>query len=168
MAKRIDKRDVHQKKGLEWFFNELRKASKDVNYKAYNPANDPFVGGLFAYIYDAKWKDKLEYWDKLPLVCPFRILDDGFIGLNLHYAAGNDRTRLLTYLLRMKTKKTKREYVAISYRSLQVAVKTAVFQPCIHRYLSSHIRSRLVKIDLDEWENVASLPLAQWQKGKGR
>lgn len=123
--------------------------------------------GCFGFIYDAKTKDKLPYWDKLPLVVPFNIYDDGFIGLNLHYAAGEDRKRLLQYLLRMKAKRSKRDYVKISYQSLQVAVKTSVFGPCVHRYLSSHLRSRLIKIDLSEWENVASLPLAQWQR-KGR
>lgn len=108
----------------------------------------------------------MPYWDKLPLVVPFNIYDDGFIGLNLHYAAGDDRSRLLQYLLRMKAKKSKREYVNISYQALQTAVKTSIFEPCIHRYLTSHLRSRLVKIDLGEWKNVAALPLAQWQRGK--
>ena len=166
MAKRIDSRNVHQKKGVEWFFNEIRKASKDINYNAFNPVSDPFIGSLFAFIYSAKYADKLPYWDKLPLVIPFNILDDGFIGLNLHYASGDDRTRLLQYLLRIKTKKSKREYANISYQALQTSIKTSIFEPCIHRYLKTHIKSRLVKINLEEWENIAKLPLAQWQRGK--
>lgn len=40
----VIKRERHKKKGLEWFFNELRKAAKDINYNAYNPAYDPFIG----------------------------------------------------------------------------------------------------------------------------
>jgi|PlaIllAssembly_1097288.scaffolds.fasta_scaffold00001_19 hypothetical protein len=161
----VIKRDRHKKKGLEWFFNELRKAAKDVNYNAYNPATDPFIGGMFAYLYDPKWKDKLPYWDRLPLVVPFNIYGDGFIGINLHYASGDDRARLLQYLLRLRSKKSTRDYVRVSYQSLQVATKSDVLQPCIHRYLTTHIRTRLVKISMDEWENVASLPLAQWKKG---
>lgn len=78
---------------------------------------------------------------------------------------GNDRARLLQYLLRLRSKKSTREYVKVSYQSLQLAAKADVLQPCIHRYLSNHIRTRLVKISMDEWENVASLPLAQWKKG---
>lgn len=161
-------RDKHSKKGIQWFFNEIRKAAKDINYNAFNPATDPFIGGMFAFLYSAKYADKLPYWDKLPLVVPFNIYEDGFIGLNLHYASGDDRTRLLQYLLRMRSKKSKREYVSISYQALQTAVKTSVFEPCIHRYLKTHLRSRLVKIDLGEWGNVAALPLAQWQRGGGR
>lgn len=159
------KRDRHKKKGLEWFFGEIKKAAKDIDYNSFNPVSDPFIGGMFAYLYDAKWKDKLPYWDKLPLVIPFNIYDDGFIGINLHYASGGDRVRLLQPLLRLKAKKSKREYVRVTYQFLQSAVKSAVLEPCIHRYLSGHIRSRLVKIDMSEWENVASLPLAQWKKG---
>ena len=158
-------RDRHQKKGLQWFFNELKKASKDINYNAYNPTSDPFIGGLFTYIYDPKWKDKLPYWDRLPLVIPFNIYDDGFIGINLHYASGDDRSKMLQYLFRLRSKKSTRDYVRISYRSLQAATKSAVLQPCIHRYLSNHIKTRMVKISMEEWENVASLPLAQWKKG---
>lgn len=43
------KRDRHKKKGLEWFFNELRKATKDIDYNAYNPTSDPFIGGMFFF-----------------------------------------------------------------------------------------------------------------------
>ncbi len=159
------KRDRHKKKGIEWFFGEVRKAAKDINYNAFNPMSDPFIGGMFAFLYDPKWKDKLPYWDKLPLVIPFNIYGDGFIGINLHYASSNDRVKLLQPLLRLKSKKSKREYVKVSYGFLQTAVKMDILQPCIHRYLSTHIRSRLVKIDMSEWENVAALPLAQWKKG---
>ena len=78
---------------------------------------------------------------------------------------GNDRAKLLQYLLRLRFKKSTREYVKVSYQSLQLAAKADVLQPCIHRYLSNHIRTRLVKISMDEWENVAFLSLAQWKKG---
>lgn len=158
-------RDRHHKKGLQWFFNELKKSSKDINYNAYNPTSDPFIGGLFTYIYDPKWKDKLPYWDRLPLVIPFNFYSDGFIGINLHYASGNDRTKLLQYLFRLQAKKSTRDYVRISYQSLQIATMSAIFQPCIHRYLRDHIRTRMIKINMGEWENVASLPLAQWKEG---
>jgi hypothetical protein len=98
-------------------------------------------------------------------VIPFNIYDDGFIGINLHYANKDDRSKILQYLFRLRSKRTSREYVRISYRSLQAATKSSVLQPCIHRYLSNHIKTRLVKIDMSEWENIASLPLAQWKKG---
>ena len=151
-------------KGIDWFYGEIKKAAADVNHRAFKPASDPFIGGMFAFLYSAKHADKLPYWDRLPLVIPFTILPDGFIGLNLHYASGSNREKLLKFLLRIRTKKSKREYVSISYKALQIAMKTEVFEPCVHRYLSSHIQSRLVKISLDEWENVAALPLAQWQQ----
>lgn len=107
----------------------------------------------------------MPYWDRLPLVIPFNIYDDGFIGINLHYANGNDRKTLLNYLLRLRNKKTTKEYVKISYQILQAAAKTSILQPCIHRYLTNHIKTRLVKVSIDEWENVALLPLAQWKRG---
>jgi len=161
---RIDPRDRHQKKGLQWFFGELKKATKDINYNAFNPIKDPFIGGVFMYRYDAKWKEKLPIWDRLPLVIPFDIYPGGFIGLNLHYATAAERKIILTYLLNLKQKKTNRQYISISYQAIKSAIKSGAYKPCIHRYLNSHIRSRLVKIDMEELENIASLPLAQWQK----
>ena len=35
-------------------------------------------GKLYMYIYDAKHKDTLPYWDMYPMVFPFRATKDGF------------------------------------------------------------------------------------------
>lgn len=123
-------------------------------------------GGCFFFKYDAKTKDQLPYWDAFPLVIPFGVDGDSFIGLNLHYLPTEERIKLLEFLLKTKAKKTTREYIQISYQALKASSQQKLFEPCIHRYLMSHLRSRLVKVDHEEWENVALLPVAQWQKRK--
>ena len=44
-------------------------------------------GRLYLYMYDAKHKATLPYWDKYPLVFPYAETEDrkGFYGLNMHY-----------------------------------------------------------------------------------
>lgn len=122
-------------------------------------------GGVFAFLYDPKYKDVLPYYDKFPIVIPFGVENDSFIGLNLHYLPVEERRKLLTFLMGHKTKKTTREYMNISYRALVASSHVESVKPCIHKYLKSHLRSRLVKISHEEWENVIALPTAQWVKG---
>lgn len=116
-------------------------------------------------MYLPKYKDKLPYWDKFPLVIPFGVEADSFIGLNLHYLPTAERVKLLTFLQKHKTKKTTRQYMSLSYSVIKAAAHSDLFKPCVHRYLKSHLRSRLVKVDHESWENVAVLPVQQFQKG---
>lgn len=160
------KRDRHHKKGIEWFFNEIRKASKDINYNSFNPTKDPFIGGLFYFSYpDPKTKDNLKYWDAFPLVIPFNIFPDGFIGLNLHYMKPDDRKKLISVLVGHRKKKSTRDYISITYKMLKTLTKVPDFSSCIHRYLNSRVKSRFVKVNIDEWENAVLLPLHKWKKG---
>lgn len=162
----LKKRDRHEKKGIKWFFDSIRKATKDVNFNAFNPVKDPFIGGMFYFRYpNPKTKERLKYWDAFPLVMPFSILPDGFIGLNFHYLSPDSRKKLLDALIGHKMKKSSRDYINISYKMLKGASKFPEYEKCVHRYLFSRIRSRLVKVGHDEWSNVVVLPLQQWRKG---
>jgi hypothetical protein len=119
---------------------------------------------MFFFIYDAKYKDILPYWDKFPLVIPIEMYDNGFLGLNLHYLPIPKRKVLIKYLLKYKTIKSSREYLKISYSILNSASKMPAFKECIHRYLMSHLRSRFVKVDDFNWEKAAALPVQKFQK----
>ena len=44
-----------------------------------------FIGRMYFYHYDPKYKDVLPVYDKFPLVIPMEMYSDGFLGLNLHY-----------------------------------------------------------------------------------
>lgn len=89
----------------------------------------------------------------------------GFIGINFHYMEPRVRRAVLSYLIPFKEKKSKREYIKISYSLINQGSKSKEFEPAIKRYLTSHITSRIIKINSDEWKHVANLPLARWKKG---
>ena len=80
-----------QKRSMNWYQNQiknLRSMNTNVNsmLTGHRDLRAQIVpGGLYLFQYDAKHKDTLPYWDKLPLVFPFRKVPDGFYGLNLHY-----------------------------------------------------------------------------------
>lgn len=163
--------DVRQ--SLDWFFKHIKtlsnRAHRRVNKNVFKPGADPFIGGMFFFQYDPKTKDTLPYYDKFPLVIPFGIYGDGFIGLNIHYLPPGARGALLDRLAHYKTKsKSSYTYMRISYKLLLAAVSTSLFQPCIHRYLTNHIRSDVVMVQPEYWKKAALLPVQQFQKAGSR
>jgi hypothetical protein len=159
-----NKRSKTSKQGLSWFYSLIKKSAKDFAEDAFNPKKEPFIGGLFFFRYTAKYAGALPYWDAFPLVIPFGVDSQSFIGLNLHYLPDLQRRKLLEYLMTLKAKKTTRQYMRISYEALKTSSKSPLYEPCIKRYLISHVRSRFVKVSPDEWMNAALLPVAQWKK----
>lgn len=150
---------------LAWFYAQIKKTAKDFPANAFNPIRDPFIGGMFHFIYDPKLKDQLPYWDKFPLVIPIEAYNNGFLGLNLHYLPPLLRARLLDALLELKeTSITNQSYMRVSYSILKGTVKQKLFEPSLKRYLTSHIRSMIVNISDNSWEEVAFLPTQQFQK----
>ena len=61
-----------------------------------------------------KLKEELPYYDKFPLVFPWRRLEDGFIGLNMHYLPHFHRVQLLTRLMQFATNKNMDENTRIT------------------------------------------------------
>lgn len=158
---------------LAWFFAEIKgelgadgrakSRLRRIPDKAFRPSRDAFIGGLFFYVYDAKWKDELPYWDQFPLVIPITTYPDGFLGLNLHYLPPIGRAKLLDILAKYKRRAaTPRAYMKVSYELLKGVVDSKLFQPCIHRYLTTHIRSNLVKVSDEYWDRAALLPVQKF------
>ena len=117
-------------------------------------------------MYDAKHKDTLPYWDAMPIVLPFRKLDDGFIGLNLHYIPPAMRAQLMNFLYEnlTNTKFDKSTRIKFDYAFLKASSKNKYYQPCVKRYLYSHMKSRFFLVQPEEWQISLFLPLAKWQK----
>lgn len=125
----------------------------------------PVIGQMYFFIYDAKLKDELPYWDKFPLVVPVSYYGDGFLGLNLHYLPPMQRAILLDKLMDYKKAyPTARAFMKVSYSLLKAATKSSLFAPTVHRYLTSHVKTAFVKVEAEYWERAARLPVQQFQK----
>lgn len=132
-----------------------------------NVLNDPtritaktFIGRMYFYHYDPKFKDVLPVWDKFPLVIPMEMYADGFLGLNLHYLDVGNRLALLDRLLDFinNDKYDDTTKMNLSYDLLKSSRRYRLIQPCIKRYLLSHIRSSIIYIEPDQWETAIFLP----------
>ena len=165
-----------QSQALEWF-HQLIKGQVDSRGRAKSSARRmpqdafapkpglPVIGQMYFFIYDAKLKDELPYWDRFPLVIPVNYYDNGFLGLNLHYLPPMQRAILLDKLMDYKKAyKTPRAFMKVSYALLKSAVKSSLFAPTVHRYLTSHVKTAFVKVESEYWERAARLPVQQFQK----
>jgi hypothetical protein len=124
------------------------------------------IGRMYFYYYDPKTKDQLKYYDKFPLVIPIERYGDGFLGLNLHYVEPKVRFILLDKLSTYTNNKMYDETtrLRLSYQTLKSASSIFEATPCIKRYLYSHVKSRFLEINANEWDIAAILPVESFEK----
>lgn len=124
------------------------------------------IGRMMLFFYDPKTKDKLPYYDKFPLVFPFRFVKDGFYGINLHYLPPVLRAKLLDAIYTGYIDKhlDEEKRLNFSYKLLNGSSRYRWFKPCVKRYLYSHVRSKYNVIDPKEWDMVCMLPVEQFVK----
>lgn len=163
----------------DWFRDKaLQVTSKSTNInrlttKQSSLANTvPMVrlGRLTMYRYDPKWKDELPYYDKFPMIFPIELYDNGWLGINLHYLPPVYRARLMDAIWDTANNAAYNDTtrMQITYEIMKSAAKFRYFKPCIKRYLTSHIRSPLMEVDVNEWDYALFLPLARFEKARQR
>jgi hypothetical protein len=161
-----------------WFRDRAQKVSKsrlpptkvieDRDKKITTLNSTKFIGSLFLYNYSPKLKKTLPYYDTFPIVFPFKILSDGFLGLNLHYLPYPYRAVLMDGLYQFANStdmdKDTTRLAKISYSILKSKSSLKPYLPCIKRYLNPHIKSKMALIPPSEWELALFLPLQRFQK----
>lgn len=122
------------------------------------------IGQLFVYWYDAKLKDKLPYWDQFPLMIPFRVEADHFLGYNLHYISPYRRALVFNSLYKIAYRDDKNRIWKLNatYDMLGSISRLDWLRPCIKMYLNSHVRSRFMWLRPEEWDTAISLPMARF------
>lgn len=125
----------------------------------------PLVGQMYMYYYDAKHKATLPYFDRFPLVFPFKKVKGGFYGLNMHYLPLPLRAKLMDalYDTASNSRFDESTRIKMSYKMLESASKYKEFKPCIKRYLTSQLRSKFMYIYPSEWDMALFLPLERFQ-----
>lgn len=120
-----------------------------------------FIGRMYFFHYDPKFKDILPVWDKFPLVIPMEMYSDGFLAMNLHYLDPLSRLALLDRLQDFinNDKYNDTTVMNLSYDLLKNTRRYKLFEPCVKRYLFSHIRSSLIYIEPQQWETAIFLPM---------
>lgn len=115
-------------------------------------------GYLYVFNYNPKTADKLEFYDITPCVFVIDVLQDGFIGLNLHYLPPSERNRLL-YIIKQSSKHE--NFLSVIK---QIKQKYPYYNKIIKRYLYTHIITNIHMIENKYFPLVANLPLAKFMK----
>lgn len=158
------------KESRAWFMNKAKNLnvsrSKLMKEDPIELRSRPAVGKMYMYFYDPKHKETLPYYDRFPLIIMVGPAPRGFMGLNLHYLPLATRAKFLDALLGTINNERYDESTRfrLSYEMLKRASKLKAFRPCLKRYLSSHVRSRLAMVPAPEWEIATFLPTADFEK----
>lgn len=158
------------KESRAWFMNKAKNLnvsrSKLMKEEPIELRSRPAVGKMYMYFYDPKTKDTLPYYDRFPLIIMVGPAPKGFMGLNLHYLPLDVRAKFLDALLGTINNERYDESTRfrLSYDMLKRASRLRAFKPCLKRYLSSHVRSRLALVPAPEWEIATFLPTADFEK----
>jgi len=154
-------------RSVQWYQAQVRKLGTiNVNkiIREGNKVNVIFPGEMYLFQYDPKTKDQLPYYDIYPLVLPFRKMENGFLGINLHY---------LPYAVRMFTLKQLNSFVnnrrmdettrvRLSWRLLESSIKFEPAKACVKHYISEQLQTRMMKIDYPDWIIASQLPVERF------
>ena len=118
------------------------------------------IGRMYHFFYDPKHKKTLPYYDRFPLIFPFKKVRGGFLGINLHYLPLRLRAKLMDelYGLTRDNRYDENTRLRISYNVLNGAAKYKYFKPCVKHYLTPHVKSRFLEVYAAEWDIALFLP----------
>ena len=121
-------------------------------------------GYLYMYMYDPKTKADLPYYDRFPLVFPFRKVEGGFLGLNMHYLPYQLRIKLLDKLMVFASNNKLNEATKLKYSWALIdgVSRYAAAAPCVKHYLMSQVKSPFRKINSDDWATAMMLPVERF------
>lgn len=126
----------------------------------------PIVGNMYMFYYDPKYKEELPYYDRFPLIYPYKRVPGGFMGINMHYLPLQLRAKLMDGLYDYvnNTRYDESTKLKMSYNVLSNAARLRYFEPCVKHYLSDHVVSKFLYIYPSEWDIALFLPTERFTK----
>ena len=126
-----------QERSVSWFRKKIREFGAPTSSELVREgkrSSTPFFGRLNMFFYSPKYKDKLPYYDRFPLVLPLERYRGGFMGINMHYLPIPLRTRLLDKLYEFSSnnKFDSTTELTATYSSVK---NIPLVKPTLHRYL---------------------------------
>jgi hypothetical protein len=156
----------NQLKSARWYRNAASliadKATQTKLMREGKINGRPSAGRMNMFVYDAKTKAKLPYWDAFPLVLPVDTFRGGFVGLNFHYLPYGVRFKLLEQLqdYASNDKFDGSTKLQVGYSNLK---GQSIIKPAVKKYLWRQVRSNFRRIDVDEMAIACYLPVADFQ-----
>lgn len=155
------------KRSIDWYRKQIGRINTTPRKLMSNTSNLTtriMPGKMYMFYYDAKFKDTLPYWDKFPLILPFRLVPGGFYGINLHYLPYGARFKILNILNEIATTTGANESkrMILNWRLLNSTASLEPIKACVKHYLDSQVESRFLEINHSDWVTAALLPVEQF------
>ena len=159
----------------QWYaqtVNQLARGVDTINAAAKtdlgNYVSKMQPGEMYLFMYDPKGKETLPYYDRFPLVLPFDTTPGGFIGLNFHYLPPLLRAKLLDKLLPTAGAIDETSRMKVNWGVLQNFGRYPEAKPCVKKYLTGHMKTRLFRINPEYWKTSIYLPTIDFRKASTR
>ena len=160
--------NMRAKQAGKWFRDSIDAFNKKISTdpkRVFTKNATPQIGRMYMFVYDAKHKATLPFFDVYPLVIPIEFYNDGFLGINFHYLPPMARARLLNALQEVvsNNKYDDTTKLNISYEILKIYSKRfKAAQSCIKRYLFAHVRGQFHYVSPADWEKAVLMPTQKW------
>lgn len=165
------------KQSRNWFTQQMNLLNKTkLNRAVLMSTRDEMIketrimpGCMYIFEYDALNSDTLPYWDRFPLIIPFKQVKGGFYGLNLHYLHPQLRAQLLGVLMRFASNKELDENTKLKFtwQAASTAAKHKFIGACVKHYLNPQVRSKFLRILPEHWSGAIMLPVESFE-GAGK
>lgn len=164
---------INSKKSWDWFRTYIRKNLNGMRTSQIMRGNPdirstPMPGDFYFYVYDAKYKNKLPYFDAFPLTLILDVYDKGFIGINFHYLSPKHRMWLFSELSELKSsaRYNNRTRIIATYERMQMLAQFPLVQHGLKKYLFTHTRSKFIRVDPSVWGLCIQLPVERFNVSK--
>ena len=151
---------------LQWFqtnVRDIRRTPSSLMKENQNFVTRFELGKMYMFMYEAKRKDKLKYYDYFPVTICLKRYATGFMGINLHYLAPRYRALLMDGLYEFYREIQDESYFQIRYPSVKSISKLRWAKPCIKQYQYPYIDSRIVEVRPEHMDMVVMLPSQQFR-----
>ena len=127
----------------------------------------PQIGKMYFFRYFPKMFKELPYHDRLPMIFPIDVINNGIMGINLHYLPLDFRASLMDglYTLSSDNNYDEKTRLRISYEILKASAKLSMFKPCVKKYLFNHLQSPFFEVNSVEWDIALFLPVEMFAVG---
>lgn len=157
-ARKANVTPAGSKESINWFRRVVTRGGQITNHGKITEGlkvSSLKPGDMITYQYNPKLKEKLDFYDRHPLIIFLERTADGWYGLNLHYLPPAVRAQIFEEL-----NYNEKRLPAIA----QKLSKNKLTKPCLKRYLGSHVESKPKSIPKELWEIAIALPFDKFEK----
>lgn len=124
-------------------------------------------GHIYQFVYDAKTKSKLKYYDAFPMSIVIEKYRNGFLGLNLHYLPIAMRFMFMNKLWEFVSSENMNTFdedtrFILRYKMLASIAGKKYYRPCLKRYLYTQMKTPLYHIPANQWTFAMILPSSRF------